>query len=267
MGHTPWLRWVCDGRDDTTHCDARAHRRGLRAGVPARAELRAGRGPDPGVGERQVPGDGTHRAPLPHDPLALDAAQSGQAAGEVGGLPLGGVPPGAPARQRAARVRTRGHRQGGPREPRHRPGGAAPGRDRARARQRWPRTAGRVLHRLARDDERAVDRLRHPLRVRHLQADVRRRLAGREARRLAAPGLPVGVPAPRGRGQGRLRRARRAVPGRRRRREAALGPGLVRAGRPVQLHGPGLRRRPRQHAAPVERPRDARVRPGDLQLR
>ena len=56
---------------------------------------------------------------------------------------------------------------------------------RAGPRQRRPRPARRLLHRLAGDDERAVHRLRHPLRVRHLPPDLRRRPAGRAARRLA----------------------------------------------------------------------------------
>ena len=46
-----------------------------------------------------------------------------------------------------------------------------------------------------------------------------------------------------------------------------LGAGLERPRRPVQLHGPGLRERPREHPAAVERAGDARVRPGDLQRR
>ena len=52
---------------------------------------------------------------------------------------------------------------------------AARRRDRAGPGQRRPRPAGRVLHRLAGDPGGAVRRLRHPLRVRHLPADLRRR--------------------------------------------------------------------------------------------
>ena len=111
-----------------------------------------------------------------------------------------------------------------------------------------------------------MHRLRDPVRVRHLPADLRRRVAGREARRLAGPRVAVGVPAPRvGRHRG-LRRPHGAL--RRRRRHAlALGAGLERPGHPVQLHGPRLRERPRQHAAPLVRPGDPRVRPRDLQRR
>ncbi len=57
----------------------------------------------------------------------------------------------------------------------------------------------------------AVDRLRHPLRVRHLPPDLRRRSAGREARHLARARLPVGVPPPGGRRDGRLRRPDRGL--------------------------------------------------------
>ena len=44
-------------------------------------------------------------------------------------------------------------------------------------------------------------------------------------------------------------------------------PGLERARRALQLHGPGLPERSGQHAAAVERAGDQGVRPGDLQLR
>ena len=105
-----------------------------------------------------------------------------------------------------------------------------------------------------------MHRLRHPLRVRHLPADLRRRPAGRAARHLAGPRRPVGVPAPRGRRPGRLRRPHRDVR-RRRRRAHPLGPGLERARRPLQLHGPRLPERPGQHAAAVERPGHQGLRP------
>ena len=64
-------------------------------------------------------------------------------------------------------------------------GGAGP-------RQRRPRAAGRVLHGLAGDAALPGDRLRHPLRVRHLRSGDPRRLAGRAHRQLAAPRQPVG---------------------------------------------------------------------------
>ena len=57
-------------------------------------------------------------------------------------------------------------------------GGARPG-------QRRPGPARRLLPRLAGDPGAPVDRLRHPLRVRHLRPGDPRRLAGREDRQLA----------------------------------------------------------------------------------
>ncbi len=160
-----------------------------------------------------------------------------------------------------------GDRRRGAARPGHRPGRPARRGDRAGPGQRRPGPAGRVLHRLAVDDVRAVDRLRHPLRVRHLPPDVRRRAPGREARHVARARFAVGVPAPRGRGDGRLRRPDRAVRRRGRRGARDLDPGVERARRALQLHGPRLPQRPGVHAAAVERPRDARLRPADLQLR
>ena len=141
-----------------------------------------------------------------------------------------------------------------------RPGG------RARPGQRRPGSAGGVLHRLAGHHERAVHRLRHPLRVRHLPPDLRRRPAGRAARHLAGPGRPVGVPAPGGRRSRRLRRLHRDLR-RQRHRAHPLGAGMERAGHPVQLHGPGLPERPGEHTAAVERAGHQGLRPGHLQRR
>ena len=64
-------------------------------------------------------------------------------------------------------------------------GGARPG-------QRRPGPAGRLLSRLAGHAGAPVDRLRHPLRVRHLPAGDPGRLADREDRQLAQPRQPVG---------------------------------------------------------------------------
>ena len=58
-------------------------------------------------------------------------------------------------------------------------------------------TAGGVLHRFARDARDSDARVRHPLRVRHLPAGDRRRLAGREDRQVAHVRQPVGDRAPR----------------------------------------------------------------------
>ena len=96
-----------------------------------------------------------------------------------------------------------------PPQPRHRgerargDGGARPGpRRAARARrgagprQRRPRPARRLLPRLAGDAGDPGDRLRHPLRVRHLRPGDPRRLAGRGDRQVAAEGQPLGDRAP-----------------------------------------------------------------------
>ncbi len=150
---------------------------------------------------------------------------------------------------------------------RHRPGRPARPGGRARPRQRWPRSPGRLLHRLAGHHERAVHRLRHPLRVRHLPPDLRRRPPGRAAGHLAAAGRPVGVPAPGGSRPGRTSAATPRTTDDRRHRAHPLGAGLERHGRPLQLHGPRLPERPGEHPAAVERAGHQGVRPGDLQLR
>ena len=150
---------------------------------------------------------------------------------------------------------------------RHRPGRAAGPGGRAGSGQRRSGSTGRLLHRLAGHHERALRRLRHPLRVRHLPADLRRRPPGRAGRLLARPRGAVGVPAPRGRADRHLRRSHREVHRHRRGRAVPLGAGLEGQGRPVQLHGPRLPERPGEHAAAVARGRHRRVRPADLQLR
>ena len=84
---------------------------------------------------------------------------------------------------------------------------------------------------------------------------------------MAAARQPVGVPAP---GERRDRPASAATRRRdrgRRRRAHPLGRRLGRPRRPLQLHGPGLPQRPRQHAAAVERQGDAGVQPRGLQRR
>ena len=69
---------------------------------------------------------------------------------------------------------------------------AAGARGRAGPGQRRPRPARGLLHRLAGHARDAGAGLRHPLRVRHLPAGDRRRLAGREDRQVAALRQPVG---------------------------------------------------------------------------
>ena len=132
-----------------------------------------------------LPGTRLGRA-RPHagQPRGLDPdVARPRAEGDV--LPVGRVPDGAAAGQQPAQPRDRGRRPRGA-------GLAGPGLRRgagvragAGARQRRARQARRVLPRLAGHPRAPGDRLRHPLRVRHLRAGVPRRLAGREDRQLA----------------------------------------------------------------------------------
>ncbi len=137
--------------------------------------------------------------------------------------------------------------------------------DRARARQRRPRTPGGVLHRLAGHDEHPHDRLRHPLRVRDLPSGLRRRAAGRAAGRLAPARLAVGLPAPRGRADHFVRGAHRDLR-RRRRRAHPLGSRVERPRGALQHDGSRLPQRPGEHPAPVAGGGDERVRPAHVQL-
>ena len=150
----------------------------------------------------------------------------------------------------------------------HRPGHAARRRGRAGPGQRRPRPAGRLLHRLAGHHADPGGRLRHPLRVRHLPADLRRRRAGRAARLLAGQRLAVGVPAP---GDAASRSASPGTPSSTRTRTASPGRrwkhGWEVSGDPVQLHGPRLPHRQRQHPAAVERPGHPGLRPAGVQHR
>ena len=121
------------------------------------------------------------------------------------------------------------------------------------ARQRWPGPARGVLPRLARDPPLSGDRLRHPLRVRHLRPGDPQRVSGGAARGVAPLRERLGDPAPGERRPGRPLRPHRA-----RRRRARAAPGAVggRAPRP----GHALRRadhrvpqRHREHAAALAR--------------
>lgn len=158
-----------------------AHCGRLREGVSARAEHRPGRGAVPVVDQRPVHGAGAHRPQLSDGALARDWPQAARGLPQVGGLPLGRVPAGPAAGQQPARRRPQRGGQEGARglraEPRHaaRPGG------RARTGQRWPGSTRGLLHRLVGHHECALRRLRHPLRVRHFPADLRRRRTGRAA--------------------------------------------------------------------------------------
>jgi hypothetical protein len=89
---------------------------------------------------------------------------------------------------------------------------------RSRARQRRPRPARGLLHGLAGHAADPGDRLRHPLRVRHLRPGDRRRLAGGDGDTWLRNGNPWEIPRPESRFGG-LRRPHRAVH-RRARRDA-----------------------------------------------
>ena len=133
-------------------------------------------------------------------------------------LPLGGVPARAPPRQQPGEPRDLRDeaRQalaelGYDLDATPRAGGGA------RARQRRPRPAGRLLHGLARHARDPRHRLRHPLRVRHLRPGDPRRLAGRDDRQVAAPRQPLGDP-PRRRSPSRVGFGGRTEAGHRRAR-------------------------------------------------
>jgi starch phosphorylase len=114
----------------------------------------------------------------------------------------------------SAGQRTAGHESAGDRpartgDPRPRPRRVAGVRGGARPRQRRPRPPRGLLPRLAGHHVDPGGGLRHPLRVRHLPTDLQRGgPAGRDARHLAAPRQPLGVPAPGDVGRGGLRRHR-----------------------------------------------------------
>ena len=100
---------------------------------------------------------------------------------------------------------------------------AARARGRAGPGQRRPRPPRRLLPRFAGDARDSVDRLRHPLRVRHLPAGDRRRLAGREDRQMAALRQSVGDRAPGVGRRGQARRPHRALQRRARPASACAG--------------------------------------------
>ena len=101
--------------------------------------------------------------------------------------------------------------------------------------------------------QRAGDRLRHPLRVRHLRSGDPRRVAGRGHRQVAALRQPVGDRQARGRVLRELGRPHRVVSRRRRPRSRALGTEPRREGHRLRHADPRLPRQQLQHAAAVER--------------
>ena len=107
-------------------------------------------------------------------------------------LSLGGIPHGSASRattsstSASSRRRARRWPNSGRISTRSSPGG------RAGARQRRSRAARRLLSRFAGDARASRDRLRHPLRVRHLRPGDPRRLAGGDHRQVAALRQSVG---------------------------------------------------------------------------
>ena len=129
---------------------------------------------------------------------------------------------------------------------------AARARGGTRPRQRRPGTPGRLLHGFAGDAQRAGDRLRHPLRVRHLRSGDPRRLAGRADRQVAALRQPLGDRPVGDQLRRAVRRPHRLVPGRARRAPGALGAGPRREGRRLRHARARLPRPVDQPAAAVE---------------
>ena len=152
---------------------------------------------------------------------------------------------------------------------RHRPGRPAGPGGRAGPRQRRPRPARRLLHRLAGDDERALHRLRHPLRVRHLPPDLRRRPAGRAARHLAGARLARGSSrTPRPRSHRRLRRPHRdTTPTTTASQRTRWVPGWNVLASPTTTWSRATRTAGSTRCGCGARGRHQRVRPADLQLR
>ena len=133
--------------------------------------------------------------------------------------------------------------------------------------QWWPRTAGRVLSRLARHSRAPGHRLRHPLRVRHLRPGDPRRMAGREDRQLVGQREPLGDSEARCELSGQLGRFCRALRRRRRPRARALGARTGDQGGRLRHADPGVRREYVQRVDVVERAGRRVVRPRRLQHR
>ena len=127
-------------------------------------------------------------------------------------------------------------------------GGAGP-------RQRRSRAARGLLSRLARDARDSVDRLRHPLRIRHLRTGDRRRLAGGDGGQVAALRQPVGNPAPGDRGRRRLGGHTETYIDENGRYRVRWVPAAARERRALRHADPRLSGQHGQHAAPVARAR------------
>ena len=130
-----------------------------------------------------------------------------------------------------------------------RPAGARGG---TRPGERRPGTPGRLLHGFPGDAQRAGDRLRHPLRVRHLRPGDPRRVAGRADRQVASLRQPLGDRPVGDQLRRAVRRPHRLVPGRTRPAPGAVGAGSRREGRRLRHARPRLPGPVDQPAAAVE---------------
>ena len=124
--------------------------------------------------------------------------------------------------------------------------------------QRRPRAPRGVFHRFAGHARSAGAGLRHPLRVRHLPAGDRRRLAGGENRQVAALRQSLGDRAARVVLRREVRRPHRSLVRRVRPQAYALGAGPHRQWHSLRHAHPRLSREHGEHAAAVES-RGARV--------
>ena len=188
-------------------------------------------------------------------------------------LSLARVPHRPPARRRP---RQPGPHRGRPRRPRpgrRRPRGPARGGAGCRPRQWRPRPPRRLLPGQHGHPRRRRLRLRHPLRARPVPpGDPRRRPAG-AAGGMAPLRQPLGVRTPRGRLPRRLRRHRRRRPAARRHHHLHLEPrrdplrGRLRHARHRCPAPRAHARPPRQHPAPLVRPRRHAPAPRGVQPR
>jgi len=217
--------------------------------------------------ERLLPGAGLYRArPAAR---ALDQDRGGLQGPRVAHrlLSVGRVPARPASRRQSPepghhRDGQEGDERAGPRP--RRAAGAGRG---AGTGQRGPRTARGVLHGIARDTPDLRDRLRHPLRVRHLRSAHREGMAGREHRQVAALRQPVGNRAAGDRVRRQARRPHRALHRLQRAPSRALDSEPRRARRRLRHPDPRISRRQRESAAAVERAGGGVVRFPRLQRR
>ena len=238
-------------RDRLEH-PARHERGGPEAVVHRQPRVRPRPRPEARHPPRPVRRAGAHRARPRPRPRRADCPGAGRPGLQDRGVPVRRVP-----------ARPAPHEQ--PAQPRHRRAdaagphgtGAGPGRA-GRAgggtgpRQRRPRAAGLVLHGLDGVARRPRDRVRHPLRVRHLRPGDQGRLAGGDHRQVAAQREPLGDPAAGGHLRGAVRRPHREVDRRSRAAPRPLGAPRRGEGRGLRHAHPRLPRAHLQHAPALE---------------